>query len=143
MYQYQYPRPCVTTDCVIFRHIGGKLHLLLIKRRNHPFKGCWALPGGFVEMDENLDAAAARELKEETHLEDVKLHQFHTFGEPDRDPRQRTITVAYWGIDDSDKIATGDDDAKEARWFATDKLPELAFDHAIIIEKALIYSKLQ
>lgn len=93
-------------------------------------------------MDENLDDAAARELKEETHLENVELHQFHTFGEPNRDPRQRTITVAYWGIDDSDKVAIGDDDAKETQWFATDGLPKLAFDHAIIIDNALNYSKL-
>lgn len=137
MYCYEYPRPCVTTDSLIFRKINNSWHILLIERGNNPFKGCWALPGGFVEMDEDLDAAAARELQEETHLEDIDLHQLYAFGAPDRDPRHRTITIAYWGIDNSEKTATAGDDAANLQWFALENLPPLAFDHDKIIAKAI------
>lgn len=137
MYSYEYPRPCVTADVLIFRKISNVWHVLLIERGNAPFKGCWALPGGFVEMDEDLDAAAARELQEETHLEGIELHQLYAFGAPDRDPRHRTITIAYWGIDNSEKSATAGDDAANLQWFALEKLPPLAFDHDKIIAKAL------
>ena len=137
MYSYKYPRPCVTTDSLIFRKINGFWNILLIERGNEPFKSCWALPGGFVEMDEDLDTAAARELQEETHLEDIELHQLYAFGAPDRDPRHRTITIAYWGIDNSEKKAEAGDDAARLLWFAIEKLPPLAFDHDKIIAKAL------
>lgn len=137
MYTYQYPRPCVTADTLIFRKMNSKWHILLIERGNEPFKACWALPGGFVEMDEDLDAAAARELQEETHLEGIELHQLYAFGAPDRDPRHRTITIAYWGIDNSGKTATAGDDAAHLQWFALENLPPLAFDHDKIIAKAM------
>ena len=136
-FTYKYPRPCVTTDCLIFRKIGDIWHLLLIERGNEPFKGCWALPGGFLEMEEDLDTCAARELQEETGLTGIELHQFYAFGAPNRDPRHRTISVAYWGVDNTEQQAVGSDDAVEARWFALDKLPSLAFDHEQIIQKAL------
>ena len=122
-FTYKYPRPCVTTDNLIFRKIDGNWHLLLIERGNEPFKGCWALPGG--------------ELQEETGMTGIELHQLYAFGAPNRDPRHRTISVAYWGVDNSERQAVGSDDAAEARWFALDKLPSLAFDHEQILQKAL------
>ena len=136
-FTYKYPRPCVTTDNLIFRKIDGNWHLLLIERGNEPFKGCWALPGGFLEMEEDLDTCAARELQEETGMTGIELHQLYAFGAPNRDPRHRTISVAYWGVDNSERQAVGSDDAAEARWFALDKLPGLAFDHEQILQKAL------
>ena len=136
-FTYKYPRPCVTTDCLIFRKIGDIWHVLLIERGNEPFKGCWALPGGFLEMEEDLDTCAARELQEETGLTGIELHQLYAFGAPNRDPRHRTISVAYWGVDNTERQAVGSDDAVEARWFALDKLPGLAFDHEQILQKAL------
>lgn len=142
-YIYEYPRPCVTTDCLIFRKIDSVWHLLLIERNNEPFKGCWALPGGFLEMDEDLETCAARELQEETGLTGIELHQLYAFGEPNRDPRHRTISIAHWGIDTSQQEAVGSDDAAKAQWFALDKLPSLAFDHAEAIKKALSNSGIQ
>ena len=136
-FTYPYPRPCVTTDCLIFKKMDRRWKLLLIERGNEPFKGCWALPGGFLEMEEDLDACAARELQEETGLTGIDLHQLYAFGAPDRDPRHRTVTIAYWGVDTSQQEAIGRDDATEARWFALDSLPNLAFDHDKIIQKAL------
>ena len=136
-FTYEYPRPCVTTDCLVFRKIDSVWSVLLIERGNEPFKGCWALPGGFLEMEEDLDTCAARELQEETGLTGIELHQFYAFGAPNRDPRHRTISVAYWGVDNTEQQAVGSDDAVEARWFALDKLPSLAFDHEQIIQKAL------
>lgn len=137
MFAYEYPRPCVTTDCLVFRKIDNRWKLLLIERRNEPFQGCWALPGGFVEMDEDLDHAAARELEEETGLVGMSLRQFHAFGAVNRDPRHRTITIAYWAIDDSSQEAKANDDAAKVRWFDLAQLPNLAFDHSEIIAKAL------
>ena len=136
-FTYDYPRPCVTTDSLIFRKMDKVWHVLLIERNNEPFKGFWALPGGFLEMDEDLDTCAARELQEETGLTGIGLHQFHAFGKPLRDPRHRTISVAFWGIDRTQQKASGGDDAARAQWFALDKLPVLAFDHLEIIRKAL------
>ena len=136
-FTYDYPRPCVTTDCLIFRKISGVWRLLLIERGNEPFKGSWALPGGFLEMEEDLDTCAARELQEETGLTGIDLHQLYAFGAPNRDPRHRTISVAYWGVDETGQVAIGSDDAAKAQWFALDALPDLAFDHAVIINKAL------
>ncbi len=138
-YIYDWPRPMVTVDAVVFDISGGRPKILLIKRGNEPFKGQWAFPGGFVEMDEELENAVTRELAEETGLTGVKLEQFHTFGRCGRDPRGRNITVAFIGITKSTKIKGGDD-AAEARWFEIDALPEnMAFDHdnvaAMAIEK--------
>jgi 8-oxo-dGTP diphosphatase len=111
--------------------------LLLVERGNEPFKGCWALPGGFLEMEEDLETCAARELQEETGLTGISLHQLYAFGEPHRDPRHRTISIAFWGFDDTQQQAIGSDDAAQAKWFALDALPGLAFDHELIIQKAL------
>ena len=94
-FTYDYPRPCVTTDCLIFRKIDSIWSLLLIERGNEPYKGCWALPGGFLEMEEDLETCAARELQEETGLTGISLHQLYAFGEPHRDPRHRTISIAF------------------------------------------------
>ena len=142
-FTYDYPRPCVTTDCLIFRKMELGWSLLLIERGNEPFKGCWALPGGFLEMEEDLDACAARELQEETGLTGISLHQLCAFGAPKRDPRHRTISIAFWGIDDTQQQAVGSDDAAQARWFVLDQLPSLAFDHELIIQKALSNKEIQ
>lgn len=136
-FAYNYPRPCVTTDCLIFKKIESVWHLLLIERGKEPFKGCWALPGGFLEMEEDLDTCAARELQEETGLTGIELHQLYAFGAIDRDPRHRTVSVAYWGVDDTQQKAVGGDDAAKAQWFVLNRLPDLAFDHAQIIARAL------
>ena len=138
-YTYKWPRPMVTVDAVVFNVSGNKPRLLLIKRGKEPFKGQWAFPGGFVNMDEELEDAAVRELEEETGLTGVKLEQFHTFGKCGRDPRGRNITVAFMGITKTESIKGGDD-AAEAKWFEIDALPEnMAFDHkdvaAMAIEK--------
>ena len=127
-YVYNWPRPMVTVDAVVFDVSGDRPKLLLIKRGNEPFKGKWAFPGGFVDMNEELEDAAARELAEETGLTSVKLTQLHTFGKCGRDPRGRNITVAFIGITSNNKIKSGDD-AAEAQWFDIDNLPEMAFDH--------------
>ena len=136
-FTYAYPRPCVTTDCLIFRKINSEWKVLLIERGKEPFKGCWALPGGFLEMEEDLDTCAARELQEETGLTGIELHQLYAFGAINRDPRHRTVSVAYWGVDDTQQKAVGGDDAAKAQWFALNRLPDLAFDHAQIIARAL------
>ena len=136
-YTYKYPRPAVTTDCVVFGFDGHDLKVLLIERGNEPFKGCWALPGGFLEMEEDLETCAARELQEETGLTGISLHQLYAFGAPHRDPRHRAISVAFWGFDHTQQQAVGSDDAAQAKWFALDALPNLAFDHELIIQKAL------
>lgn len=137
-YTYQYPRPCVTVDILVFRVTDNGHSILLIQRRNEPFKDLWALPGGFIEMHETLEESARRELHEETGLVDVELHQLGIFGDPGRDPRGRTITVAYYALDDSNTVAKADDDAADAQWFPLSSLPSpLAFDHNIIINKAI------
>ncbi len=137
MYTYEYPHPAVTTDVVIFSIREETLKLLLIKRGGEPYQGKWALPGGFVEMDESLEAGAMRELEEETGLSGVYLEQLYTFGEPKRDPRERVITVAYYALIPSDKLSLcAATDAEAVGWFAMDELPELAFDHPEIIRMA-------
>ena len=137
MYQYEYPHPAVTTDIVIFSVRDGELKLLLIKRAGTPYKGKWALPGGFVELDEDLEAGALRELEEETGVRDVYLEQLYTFGKPDRDPRERVITVAYYALIRSDRMSLcANTDAEAVGWFDFDELPALAFDHADIVAMA-------
>lgn len=130
-YIYDWPRPMVTVDAVVFGFFKNKAKLLLIERKKGPFKGKWALPGGFVEIDEELEDAVARELAEETELRNIRLEQMHTFGTVGRDPRGRQITTAFMGIatKGQTKIKAGDDAAK-AQWFDIEKLPkDLAFDH--------------
>ncbi len=136
-YVYDYPRPMVTVDAVVFSGDGTDRHVALIRRRNEPFAGCWALPGGFVDMDESLETAAARELAEETGLRNVPLRQFHAFGDPGRDPRGRNICVAYVGTLDGQAPLHAADDATEAAWFPVTALPPLAFDHGNIMDMAL------
>lgn len=136
-YTYNYPRPAVTVDCLIFRKVSGRWQLLLIQRAKPPFQEKWALPGGFVEIDEPLTTAAERELKEETGLREIELKQFYTFGQPGRDPRGRTISVVYYGfLDNSTQTPDAGSDARNADWYELDDLPELAFDHDKIIYMA-------
>ncbi|NCA84778.1 MAG: NUDIX hydrolase [Clostridia bacterium] len=137
-YTYKYPRPSVTADIAIFSDHSEIHQVLLIRRGNDPFKGQWALPGGFIEMDEPLIATAARELMEETGLSVEELTQFRAYGDPGRDPRGRTIAVVFYGFANPEKVTvTGGDDAADARWFALDQLPALAFDHQKIVTEII------
>ena len=138
-YIYEWPRPMVTADAAGFGFFAGSLKVLLVNRRNEPFKGRWALPGGFVDIDEELEEAAARELAEETGLRGVQLEQIHTFGRCGRDPRGRVITVTYMGIvsEGESNVQAGDDAAK-AQWFDIEHLPkDLAFDHNTVVGFAI------
>jgi len=139
LYTYEYPRPALTVDVVIFTLRDNRLHALLVQRAELPYAGMWALPGGFVNIDESLEAAASRELEEETGVQQGYLEQLYTYGELQRDPRGRTVTVAYFALIPADAHfrAEGGSDARQARWWAVDCLPELAFDHAEIIGYAL------
>ncbi len=143
MYSYKYPRPALTTDCAVFCHVENTKYVLLIERAQEPFANTWALPGGFVDMNEDLEQAAYRELKEETGFENCKLEQFKTYGKVNRDPRGRTVSVVYKGTLKLNKLpkVTGMDDAKQAQWWAVDNLPKLAFDHDLILSE-LLNSKL-
>ncbi|MFH2129161.1 MAG: NUDIX hydrolase [bacterium] len=127
----------VTVDAVVFRPSGTGFEVLLIKRKNEPFKDMWALPGGFVDMDESLEAAVARELEEETGITGIVLTQFHAFGNPGRDPRGRNISVVYYGMADYAAKASAGDDAADARWHSTRTLPPLGFDHREVISMAM------
>ena len=135
-YQYKYPHPNVTTDCVIFGFDGKKLNVLLVERGIEPFKGQWAFPGGFLKMDESAEEGALRELREETGLKEAYIRQFYTFSAPNRDPRERVVTIAYYALVKMQEVKGGDDAAK-AEWFALDEVPELAFDHELILRKAI------
>lgn len=132
---YNHPRPMLTVDIFLVRFRTNHFEILLVQRRNEPFKGKWALPGGYVEIDEPLEAAAKRELQEETGLKDIPLFKMDVFGDPGRDPRGRTITIVYFGavLSEFDKHAKAGDDAERAQWCSYDKLPTLAFDHGRIL----------
>lgn len=136
---YEYARPCVTVDVIVSHHNK----ILLIKRGKEPFNGYWALPGGFVDMHEDLETAASRELKEETGLDLRKLTQFRAYGKPERDPRHRTISVVYYAVIERvpETIKAGDD-ADEAAWFDLSSLPNLAFDHKHILADWEEYAKI-
>jgi 8-oxo-dGTP diphosphatase len=137
-YTYQYARPALTVDCVVFGLDDGELKVLLIQRGLEPFKGRWALPGGFVRVEETLEQAARRELEEEAGLKNVFLEQLYTFGAVDRDPRERVVSVAYYALVKlSDHRARAATDAAEAEWFPISKVPKLAFDHYQILQTAL------
>lgn len=138
-YSYAYQRPEVTVDIVVFSLRNGCLQVLLIQRAEPPFLNYWALPGGFIKIKESLEEAAGRELEEETGIVDAYLEQLYTYGDPDRDPRDRVITVAYYALIAADKQIRheGGTDASQAAWHAVDELPEVAFDHATIIQYAL------
>ena len=135
-YCYKYPHPAVTTDCVIFGFDGRELQVLLIERGIEPFKGKWAFPGGFLNMDETAGEGALRELKEETGLENAYIEQFNTYSDPGRDPRERVITIAHYALVRIQEVKGGDDAAK-AQWFPIDEVPQLAFDHDKILRDAM------
>lgn len=134
---YEYPRPALTVDCVVFGLDEEDLKVLLIQRDLEPFAGKWALPGGFIRVGESPKEAARRELKEETGMKNVFLEQLYTFGEPDRDPREHVVSIAYFALvnlrDHKIRAAT---DARQAAWFAIDDTPHLAFDHDKILKTA-------
>jgi 8-oxo-dGTP diphosphatase len=142
-----YDRPSVTVDVVIFTLRERELHVLLVKRRRWPFEGCWALPGGFIEMNESLEESARRELEEETGVRDVYLEQLYTFGDPGRDPRTRVISIAYFALVQADKqVLRTSDETSDVRWHPMRTLPDqLAFDHDQILDFALsrLRSKLE
>ena len=141
-YTYKYPRPAVTADCVVITK-EEQPKVLLIQRGADPYKGYWAFPGGFMNMDETTEQCAIRELEEETGLRVSDVHQIGAYSKVDRDPRGRTITVAYLAIIDKPVQVTGQDDAANAEWFPLPALPELAFDHAEIMRDAVrIYTYL-
>ncbi|WP_018968788.1 NUDIX hydrolase [Rubritalea marina] len=137
-FYYDYARPALTTDCVVFGLDEKDLKVLLIQRDIEPFEGKWALPGGFIRVGESIDDCAKRELEEETGLKNIFLEQLYSYGAPNRDPREHVITVAYYAlvnlIEHAPKAAT---DARNAAWFALDDLPSLAFDHETILNTAL------
>ncbi|OYQ63635.1 NUDIX hydrolase [Pseudanabaena sp. SR411] len=136
---YDYPRPALTVDCIVFGlDAQQELKVMLIQRDIPPFQGQWAIPGGFVRIDETLEQAALRELQEETGIHDVYLEQLYTFGDLGRDPRDRTVTVAYYAlINLVEQKIQASTDAREADWFAVSKIPTLAFDHKQILQTAI------
>lgn len=135
-YYYKYPHPAVATDCVIFGFDGMSIKVLLILRGIEPYKGQWALPGGFVGIDESAEECARRELQEETGLDGVSVEQFHTFSDINRDPRERVISIAYYALVKLSEVRGGDD-ASKAQWFSYNDIPSLAFDHDCILRMAL------
>ncbi len=137
-YTYEYARPMVTVDMIVIRVNNSLAEILLIERGKEPFAGMWALPGGFVDMDEDLQDAAHRELQEETSLLVDELSQFKTYGKPGRDPRGRTISIVFHGkVEYHCSAIRSGDDAADTRWFNINELPDLAFDHAVIVKDFL------
>jgi len=137
-YSYEYPRGALTVDCVVFGLDDKELKVMLIQRGLAPFEGKWALPGGFVRLNETLEEAARRELQEETGLQQVFLEQLYTFGTVDRDPRERVVSVAYYALVNlSDHKVHAATDARDAGWFGVHDVPSLAFDHTEILQMAL------
>ena len=137
-FTYRYPRPAITVDCVILGKENQHHFVLLIQRKNPPYQGCWALPGGFLDVGESPASAATRELKEETGLTGIPLTQLHTFGEPNRDPREHVITIAHCAeVEKSEHTPIAADDATNVNWFSIHQLPTLAFDHHKIIQMAV------
>jgi len=134
----RYELPLVTVDIVVFTIEDGRLKVLLIQRKRDPFKHMWAIPGGFIHMEESLEQAASRHLWDETNIRDIYLKQLAAFGEPNRDPRSRVITVAYYALVSSDRLKPiAKDNAENIGWFCVTDLPNLAFDHQTIVTKAL------
>lgn len=136
-YSYDFERPALTVDIVIYTIKDKDLKVLLIQRDAEPFKDMWAIPGGFVLKGETLDKAAERELREETGVKDIYLEQLYSIGDPDRDPRGWVVTVAYFALISSDDLnLKADTDAKDVKWFSANELPALAFDHSKILDLA-------
>jgi 8-oxo-dGTP diphosphatase len=134
MYSYIYPRLAITVDAVVFTNVNSMFYVLLIRRGQEPFKGKWALPGGFAGVDELLQTACIRELEEETGLQVKKMKQYRTYDAIDRDPRHRTISVVYSAEIKDKQPVKGSDDAAQAHWFPVKNLPDLAFDHQQILD---------
>ncbi len=133
-----YKNPALTVDIALFSIIKNNLELLLIKRKNPPFQDKWALPGGFVDYEEEIETAAKRELEEETGIKNIELQQFRTFGKPGRDPRGRTVSIVYYAVVNSENLKIqADTDASDVEWFNIKNLPGLAFDHDEIIKFTL------
>ena len=142
-YTYKYPRPAVTADCIVITR-EAEPKVLLIQRGSEPFKGRWAFPGGFMNMDETTEQCAIRELEEETGLQVNNVIQIEAYSKVDRDPRGRTVTIAYLAILDRPLAVIGQDDAAKAEWWPLSNLPELAFDHDKIMQDAIrIYTQMQ
>jgi 8-oxo-dGTP diphosphatase len=137
LYCYDYPRPALTVDIVLLHSSANGIEVLLIKRARDPFNGHWAFPGGFVDTDESLEDAAARELAEETGLRGIPIEQIGAFGDPGRDPRGHTVSVVFAGVLEDCAVVTGADDASEAGWHSALDPPALAFDHNKILRIAL------
>lgn len=137
LFAYEYPRAAMTTDAVIFGFDGAELKVLLVKRGVEPFKNHWALPGGFLRMNETIEQCAARELKEETHFEVAYMEQFGVFSDVNRDPRGRVISTAFYALVKLSEVEGGDD-AMEAQWFSLHNIPALAFDHDRILRQAML-----
>lgn len=137
-FTYEYPRPAVTADAIILRKNGSGNEILLIKRAQPPFQDWWALPGGFLDMEETLEECIAREVAEELGLTQLHFNQFETFSTLGRDPRQRTVSTVFLATTDMECAPTPGSDAKEALWFDLRNLPPLAFDHLLIIQKAAL-----
>jgi len=135
-YTYKYPRPALTADCIVITK-EAEPKVLLIERGDDPFKGCWAFPGGFMNMDETTEQCAIRELEEETGLKVSGLHQIGAYSKVNRDPRGRTVTVAYLAIVDKPVAVSGQDDAAKVQWFPLSTLPKLSFDHDEIMQDAV------
>jgi len=135
-YTYKYPRPAVTADCVVITN-EDEPRLLIIQRGDDPYKGCWAFPGGFMNMDETTEQCAIRELEEETGLIVDQVFQIGAYSKIDRDPRGRTVTVAYLALLNHPSDVKGSDDAAQAEWHSINALPPLAFDHMDILKDAL------
>ncbi len=136
-YEYEYARPSVSVDVVVFREFTSKHHVLLIQRKKEPFANCWALPGGFMNMNETVETAAKRELQEETGLVADRVEQLHAFSKVKRDPRGRVVSIAFYAEVPSNQQPIAADDAKKAKWFPLLELPDLAFDHDEMIQMAI------
>lgn len=137
-YTYDFPRPALTVDVVVFGFTGSRIEVMLIQRRNDPFKGSWAFPGGFVDHMEDIPIAAARELEEETGLKNHHLVEFGAFGKPSRDPRGHTVSIAFWALVNKEDVdIQPGDDAADVAWFQLTSVPQLAFDHQEMLQKAL------
>ncbi|MCG8700355.1 MAG: NUDIX hydrolase [Bacteroidales bacterium] len=137
-YTYDYPRPAVTVDIILFAFTENDLKTLLIKRKEPPFQGHWAYPGGFVDENETAEEAAIRELKEETNLTGIELNQLFANSNLNRDPRGRTVSVVFYGfVPFGGALTLPGDDAEKAQWYAIDKMPKLAFDHKLLHQKSI------
>ncbi|MGQ1788501.1 NUDIX domain-containing protein [Saccharicrinis sp. GN24d3] len=133
-FTYEYPRPAVTVDIILVTK-DSIPKVLFIERKHSPYEGTWAFPGGFLDMDEDLETAALRELKEETHIQNIQIKQLKSYGAVDRDPRGRTVSIVFYAFVEDELNAQAGDDADKAKWFGLDEIPNLAFDHELILKE--------